>query len=290
MKRTIMIMTLMAIAIGATICVNGSSYVERTAPFYLTGKHQSVDVMINGKGPYRFLFDTGAGETSIDKALASELQLKVTGRSTIGDPQNPDAYQTELVELPRIEIGNMSFKRVTAMSYDLSQIFPKDTFRGVIGMPLFANSLLTIDYPNSRLTTRRGSLPPANGKDVIDFTMSDGSNFTIKLSVAGISAEAVIDTGSSGGITLPRQYATMLKLDSELKETGTARTVNNTLKLYGANLNGTLTIGSHSFDHPPIVFNDVLPIATIGYQVLKDFTITIDQKNLRIQLRKPAKN
>ena len=40
-----------------------------------------VDVMLNGKGPVRMVFDTGAGPTTLSAELASQLGLKPTGRT-----------------------------------------------------------------------------------------------------------------------------------------------------------------------------------------------------------------
>ena len=260
-----------------------------SAPFELVGKHQAVNVMINGKGPYKFLFDTGAGDTSIDKSLAEELKLVVTGKSSIGDPQNPEAYSADEVKIPRIEMGDIVFKNAKALSYDLSQIFGAKSFRGVIGMPLFADSLLTVDYPNNRISISRGSLPAPNGKDIFAFEMADG-NFSTKMTIAGKTSDIVIDSGSTGGFTVPKKLADELPWETTPVEIGRARTVNNRFAIYGAKLNGTINIGGVTFDHPKVAFNEVLPVGTLGYDVLKDFTITIDQKNLRMRFTRPATN
>lgn len=278
-----MIISLILAAIIGGVAADTSEAKERSAPFYLVGKHQAVDVIINGKGPYKFLFDTGASDTSIDKALADELGLTVNGRSAIGDPQNPDAIPTELVEIPKLKIGEIEFSKAAAMSYDLSQIFPANTFRGVIGMPLFADSLLKINYPDSVISVKKGKLPVSNGKDVVGLAITGDGNFALKLVVAGRPINAVVDTGSSGGFTLPKKYAAVLPLDSPLAVVGMARTVNNKFSLYGTSLNGAIKLGGFEFDHPKITFNDLLPEATLGFEVLKRFELIIDQKNLRMR-------
>ena len=40
-----------------------------------------VDVMLNGKGPVRMVFDTGAGPTTLSAEVAAQLGLKPTGRT-----------------------------------------------------------------------------------------------------------------------------------------------------------------------------------------------------------------
>jgi predicted aspartyl protease len=42
-----------------------------------------VNVCIGGRGPYPFVLDTGAGQSTIDAGLARRLHLPVTGQSTV---------------------------------------------------------------------------------------------------------------------------------------------------------------------------------------------------------------
>lgn len=261
---------------------------DRTAEFELIGRHTFLNVKVNGKGPYRFLLDTGASDTSIDRALAEELRLPVTGKNAIGDPQNPSAIEAEDVSIATLEMGSITIRGAKALSYDLSKIFPKDAVRGVLGMPLFADKLLTIDYSRTLVSVMDGELPAANGKDVISYELLDG-NFEITVGVNGKPYKILFDTGASSGFTFPMKLVPEFVLDSELREIGKARTVNNTFPVYGANLKGSVSLGGYVYESPAVSFNEVLPVATLGYQVLKDYVITIDQKNRRIQLRKPAK-
>jgi hypothetical protein len=48
-------------------------------PMTLRGVHIYVDVMVNGQGPYQFIYDSGAGITIVDKGLAESLQLTIQG-------------------------------------------------------------------------------------------------------------------------------------------------------------------------------------------------------------------
>lgn len=260
---------------------------DQTAKFELIGRHTFLDVKVNGKGPYRFLLDTGASDTSIDRALAQELKLPVTGKNAIGDPQDPTAIEAEDVSIVSLEMGSITLRSAKALSYDLSKIFPKDAVRGVLGMPLFADKLLTIDYSRALVSLSGGKLPAVNGNDIIGYDLLDG-NFEITVGVNGKPYKILFDTGASSGFVFPKKLASEFALGSELKEIGKARTVNNTFPVYGANLKGSVSLGGYVYESPAVSFNEVLPVATLGYQVLKDFVITIDQKNRRIQLRKPA--
>jgi hypothetical protein len=50
-----------------------------------------VPVMINGAGPFDFMFDTGTTHTIIDSKLAAELHLPIQGKATLATLQNEAA-------------------------------------------------------------------------------------------------------------------------------------------------------------------------------------------------------
>jgi predicted aspartyl protease len=41
-----------------------------------------VQVMVNGRGPFEFILDTGASSSSVDRSLVQQLQLPLTGTTT----------------------------------------------------------------------------------------------------------------------------------------------------------------------------------------------------------------
>src|SRR5207249_2248521 len=66
-----------------------------------------VPVKINGKGPYKFVLDTGATFTCIDQKLVDELKLpEWKGPLGIGIVQ-PIGGSVKFVSLDTIEVGNV---------------------------------------------------------------------------------------------------------------------------------------------------------------------------------------
>src|SRR5579871_6750358 len=58
-----------------------------SAPLELIHDKPYVAVMVNGRGPYRFLVDTGTGtEALVSPELANELALPVVGHARLTDP------------------------------------------------------------------------------------------------------------------------------------------------------------------------------------------------------------
>ena len=63
-------------------------------PMDLSTRHPIIEVRINGKGPFRFVFDTGAGGTMIDKAVTEGMDLPTLGMAQVGDAsgKGPGSY------------------------------------------------------------------------------------------------------------------------------------------------------------------------------------------------------
>lgn len=59
----------------------------------------SLSVRINGKGPFRFAFDTGITGTVVSKELAHELGLVVETRFKLPSLTKRDAAQMDMTEL-----------------------------------------------------------------------------------------------------------------------------------------------------------------------------------------------
>jgi clan AA aspartic protease (TIGR02281 family) len=92
-----------------------------------------IDVMINGKGPFRMVFDTGAGPTTLPAGIASQLGLKPTGRTiTLVVADGSKVAAREMV-LGTVRIGRLTVKDVTCV------VMPEE--KGDIA-PLLGQSIL----------------------------------------------------------------------------------------------------------------------------------------------------
>ncbi|MCH8146601.1 MAG: aspartyl protease family protein [Planctomycetes bacterium] len=259
-----------------------------TVPFDADASRPTIEAKINGMGPFRFILDTGAQGMLINSDLAKELNLKATGKSHMGDPSDPEAIEVDRVRLDTVSIGDVVLTGVNANSWERPAAFGhglSDT-RGIIGLMMLTDLLVTFDYANNEMRLTRGELPPVNGKDVIKFE-TDGEGLpTIKLHVGDVAFDAHIDSGSPGGFTLPENVQDRLKLKSKPTVVGHARTVNSSFDILAADLDGDVRIGSHTFEQPKLVFIDMLNssgVGNIGSAILRQFNVTFDQRNGRIR-------
>lgn len=261
---------------------------QAVIPMELYGRKPVVEVKIDGKGPYKFFLDTGAGATVLDQKLADELKLPGDGTTKIGDPSDPEGIAANRNRIDALELGGATFSNFIGVSWDRSPIYKEGAPRGVLGMPLFKELLLTVDYPGKRIVISRGSLSNANGNDVLEYTYSERGLFGIPVKIGSTEMTATLDTGSPGGISFPTEYMEKLPLADKPKEIGRARTVGGEAVIYGAKLKDKVKLGGYVFDEPDVAFFDRLVHLNIGYGFIGQFAITIDQRSRRIKFQRPA--
>jgi predicted aspartyl protease len=247
-----------------------------------------VAVMIDGKGPFQFFMDTGAGATVIDKTLADEIGLKPNGTIKLGDPTSPQAVEATKRRIGKLTIGDAEFLDFDALSMDRALLYEAGAPRGVLGLPLFKELLFTIDYPNSRVVIENGKLPTANGREILQFEFSTGGIFEIPISVDGQSLVAHIDSGSPGGISFPAEQMEKLRLTNKPVEAGRGRTVAGESVIYQAKMAGDILVGSYKLEAPDVRFFGRLKQVNLGYDFLRRFAITVDQKSRSIRFAQAA--
>ncbi len=118
----------------------------------LKSRHMAVEVMINGKGPYRLIFDTGAPTNLINNRLAKEagvLKKDDKGGTMLfgmAGAKTMDTLQLGDVKLEKVPVMVMDHPTVTAISKALGPI------DGIVGFPFFARYKTVVDYQKKELT------------------------------------------------------------------------------------------------------------------------------------------
>jgi predicted aspartyl protease len=264
------------------LCITGQTSEEVTIPMDFSAGRATVQVQINNEGPYPFVFDTGAPEGVIDSRLAKKLRLSVIDTVEIGDGMS--VKQTERVNVGSLKLGEAEFSNVVLDKLELSSRF-HSYFLGVIGMSLFSDYLLTIDYPNRKISFGSGELIPQR-PNTIEFIVDEGL-FRVPIQIDSHTIPLHLDSGSSSGFTLPKQRADSLNLLTEPVEMGRARTVGHELRIWRATLEGVIRFADLEFINPEVSIIEGMKYGQIGQGVLKNLIITIDQKQHLLYIQKP---
>ncbi len=134
----------------------------------LPSRHFVVQVMLDGKGPYRFILDTGAPLTIINSKTAKEAGL--TKKAGGGGLMGMLGGGMNQVEVPTMELGSVKAAKTTAVVMDhptvqaISDAFKKESgpVEGLIGFPFFARYSMTVDYQKKELTFTPNGYKPGD--------------------------------------------------------------------------------------------------------------------------------
>lgn len=143
----------------------------------LKSRHMAVQVKVNGKGPFRLIFDTGAPTLLINNKLAKEAG--VLTKDTKKPPLAMFGTMGQFT-LKSVEIGTAKLENVSAVVADhptveaISQMFgPID---GIVGFPFFARFRTTIDYQAKEMTLVPVDYKPADIMQTMMATMMERMN------------------------------------------------------------------------------------------------------------------
>jgi hypothetical protein len=177
-------------------------------PAELTQNHVYVQSRINGKGPVALLVDTGAGSLVLDQARAAALDLRGAGSLSLRGA-GAGKLDSQLVALPTVELGGMSFTFETAETAPLTALSHREgrPMEGVVGYELLGHFVAEFDYaaPAVRLHDPASFRPPADAialpfylwdtKPIVELQLelADGRSFTVT---------TLIDTGDRGAFSL----------------------------------------------------------------------------------------
>lgn len=240
-----------------------------------------VMVTVNGKGPFRFVIDTGTGgDAFVTPQLAEQLGLPTVGQATLSDPSGLGGKKTPVVLIQSLEVAGVQFPGVRALSYPF--FAEAGSCQGLLGFTLFRDYLLTLDFPKRVISLDSGALAPDGGKSVLPFRMPDGVPVTT-LKVDGLQpVEAQLDSGG-GGLVLPEKLAVRLKYDVEPVAFAAGRSVSTQFQMKAGRLASDVKLGRYTFTHPVVEILPAFPLVNFGSPPMQIFAITFDQKNLLVR-------
>lgn len=265
-------------------------------PIRVRSGHVYVDAEIDGKGPFHFLFDTGATNVLTPEA-ARRLGLVVRGNvEATGTGGVQAGGSTTVVS---VRLGSVSLSNQTFYVLDLPPGASDDTpLDGLIGFEWLNRFPARLDYANATLTLYAGKdagyvepTAPARLSFRGRTPMIDGK-------VDGIGGRFSIDTGSTGSLTLAAPFVA----EHDLATRYHARTRVMSARGIGGPVYALLAraelldLGTATAKRP-VTFLSQQKAGTlarkdtagnIGFGVLRQFTILFDYPRKRIYFQPNA--
>jgi hypothetical protein len=252
-------------------------------PVRVVGNLVIVETQWDKHGPWRFLIDTGSSTTLVSPELAARYS---TSEAALGVPpvrvRGADGRVTMLtaVTIRRIELGDARFERVQSLVYDCAELSAHLGVKidGVLGFPLFRDTIMTLDYPQSRLIiTTAGEAPLVPGATL---PFDSGAKIPlIPIDVGDRTLLALIDTGSDGPLNL-NPTGLELSFVSGPRPGSTIGTLLGDRQQQIGRISDTLRIGLYRLPAPIVDLTDQL--SSLGGELLRHFTITFDQARGRV--------
>ncbi len=254
-------------------------------PMSTAGGRPTIDVTIDGRGPYRFIVDIGAMGSLVDATLAAEVGLPVMGRARVGDPSGDGATEAEVVGPAAVALGGGELSGLLLISLDTPDFWAElDGARGILGAPAFAGNVMTFDFPGATFGVAPGGLTETDGS--LPFLDSGDGLPRVRVEVEGRVVEADLDTGSGRGLGLPRALVDSVSLAEPLS-TGTARSVASSFEVLESRLAGSVMVGGVRIESPPVHFQDRFEQGNAGAALFRDWVLVVDPLGRRYRVQPP---
>jgi len=271
--------SLTSVIVVSTVLIAQS--VPMSAPIELTHGKPFVMVMVNDKGPFRFVVDTGTGgEAFVSAELADQLHLPESGYIRLSDPSKQGSQRVPLVVMDTLQVAGVVFTGVKAVRHTLSSA--DGNCDGLLGFGLFRDYLLTLDYPHRRITLDLGTLTPDGERSVLPFSKPDGIPI-VPMHIGSLQIDAQIDSGGTG-LSLPQTLVPRLKFISDPEAFGRAQSLSTRFEIKAARLASDVHLGNYTFATPFVEINSAFPLANFGGSAMQNFTFTFDQKHGLVRL------
>ena len=152
----------------------------------------TVEVRINGRGPYNFLVDSGADSSVVGMRLARDLQLP------LGRPVKLNGM-TGSAQVDRVLVAELSLGSSTIHDLELPELLDRDLgAEGLIGIDALVEQRLMMDFEKRVIKSENARQPAqwVGGEIVVTARRRRGQLILTQVTAARIKVQAVIDTGS----------------------------------------------------------------------------------------------
>ncbi|HYL00834.1 MAG TPA: pepsin/retropepsin-like aspartic protease family protein [Steroidobacteraceae bacterium] len=249
-------------------------------------------VLIDGKGPFRLVLDTGANHSAIIPSTAAVLGSPGAASATVVTGFTGSAVVPS-VSVSRMEVGDLLLGPTTLPV--VADVF--GGAQGVLGNEGLAGKRIFADFMHDRLEISSSHGEPAHsGFSVVPLKVAEGGLLIADIRVGGVRCRAIIDTGAQGSVgNLPLREALMRRPPRDARR---AEIEGVTLDVQtGDNVPAPqIEMGGLTITGVHIVFGDMYlfqhwhmtekPVLLFGMDLLGSFdTLIIDYRLRELQIR-----
>lgn len=254
-----------------------------SVPAQVIGNHFVVEAKWDKRGPWHFLVDTGSSVTLVSSEFASRY---ATEKAALAAPpvrvKSADGDSTLLpaVTIRRIELGDARFENVQVLIRDMSDLSAHLGVKidGILGFPLFRDTVFTLDYPEGKLLLTPAGEPQLLPGATVKFNNAQRTPL-IPIKVGNTTLVALVDSGSDGPLLLNPFGLNLSYAVAPRPGTVVGTLTGSRIQEIGR-LADSLWLGFYQFSEPIVDLTDQL--SSLGGEVLRNFAVTFDQTHNRV--------
>ncbi len=156
----------------------------------------TVPVTIEGKGPFRFLIDTGSQNTVLSRALATRLQLATGPKVQIVSVA--EVFPTESVHVDALDLGELTLFGLRTPLLDEQHMGAE----GILGTDALQDRRVLLDFVRNRMEV--GNTRTLGGNTgyeiVVQARRRSGQLIMTNARIDGIHVAVVLDTGGGTSV------------------------------------------------------------------------------------------
>jgi predicted aspartyl protease len=206
--------SLMGALAAVPLAAWGESPTEPAVTTTTSGRNLlTIDVMLDAKGPFRFVVDTGA-----DRSVVSDAVARVLGQATSGTVMVEGVVRT--IPAPIVRIGRLVAGPVERSALDVP-VLPHEHLNadGYLGLDVINGYRLSLDFLHRELRLQDPRSVMAVGRDAphevpVQLSGNAGHLRAFNCVIDGVRSIAFIDTGAEISVGNAKLYAALTEINS----------------------------------------------------------------------------
>jgi predicted aspartyl protease len=215
--------------------------------------------MVNGRGPYKFLVDSGADTSAVGLRIARDLELPLGKPAILNGMTSRD-----LVD--RVKVDALTLGPTTVHDLEVPALREIDLGGdGLLGIDAMVRQRLLLDFEKKLIKVEDASKPMkfSPGDIIITARRQRGQLILTEVEAQGFRLDAVIDTGTEISIGNLALREKLLRRRARFTEVEAIGVTGTSTKLQIATID-ELKLGPVLLRNVPIAFADVPPFKLFG--------------------------
>ena len=252
-------------------------------------------VMINGKGPFNFVIDTGASQVVLSEKLTSQLGLKPVTTTVMHGVGGGGKVESKLFKVDELGLGQVKVKNLPVGTFNDPLVTQLSD--GIIGTSVLSDFTVTVNYPGNQLElTKKAVTTPT--VEVLSGPGCFSNLLLVPLVVNGqFRGNFVVDTGAVTTV-LSHTMAARLGVNENTEGAKIEMGLSGVGGMEGLVLrvpNVTLKSEKTSQTFPQVVAIDLKEISkmvgtevsgVVGFDFLSQYKVVLDYNGVEVRLVK----